>query len=156
SLSGAARSLKVNHATVSRRIASLEAALGRALFDRRRDGYLLNQNGQAVLAQAVEMERSALALPEAVDVDSADGVVRLTTVRSLADHFLVARLGELRRQAPGISLEILTEIRVMSLARREADIALRLGRPKDSGLVGRKLVDVAYGFYAAPAVARRL
>ena len=58
------------------------------------------------------------------------------------DLFLVDRLNGLRKQHPGIALEIVTDVRLMSLARREADIALRLGRPPDSGLVGRKLAEV--------------
>jgi DNA-binding transcriptional LysR family regulator len=153
SLSGAARTLRVNHATVARRIGALEASLRRVLFDRRADGYGLTAHGQAALDTALAMERSALGLTESGENNGFQGVVRVTTVRSLADLFLVDRLGGLRKQHPGIALEIVTDVRLMSLARREADIALRLGRPKDSGLVGRKLAEVHYAFYAAPKIA---
>jgi DNA-binding transcriptional LysR family regulator len=152
SLSGAARALHVNHATVARRIGGLEAALRRVLFDRRAEGYGLTAHGQAALETALAMERSAFGLAESGTNDGLQGVIRVTTVRSLADLFLVDRLGDLHKQHPGITLEIVTDVRLMSLARREADIALRLGRPKDSGLVGRKLADVHYAFYAAPGV----
>ncbi|HZH28023.1 MAG TPA: LysR family transcriptional regulator [Azospirillaceae bacterium] len=155
-LSGAARALRVNHATVARRIGALEAALGKVLFDRRADGYGLSPHGQAALAAAMAMEQSALALPESIEAGAFNGVVRLTTIRSIAHVFLIDRLGAFRREHPGIVLEILTDTRVMSLARREADIALRIGRPKDSGLVGRKLADLHYAYYAAPAVADAL
>jgi DNA-binding transcriptional LysR family regulator len=153
SLSGAARALRVNHATVARRIGALEASLRRVLFDRRADGYGLTAHGQAALETALAMERSALGLAESGANDGLQGIVRVTTVRSLADLFLVDRLGGLRKQHPGIALEIVTDVRLMSLARREADIALRLGRPKDSGLVGRKLAEVHYAFYAARGIA---
>lgn len=153
SLSGAARALRVNHATVARRIEALEAALRRVLFDRRADGYGLTPHGQAALETALAMEHSALGLTESGAYDGFEGMVRVTTVRSLADLFLVDRLSGLSKQHPGIALEIVTDVRLMSLARREADIALRLGRPKDSGLVGRKLAEVHYAFYAAPEVA---
>lgn len=153
SLSAAARTLRVNHATVARRIGALEAALGRVLFDRRADGYGLTADGQAALGTALAMEQSALALPESLGADSFQGVVRLSTVRSLADAFLVERLGVLRRDHPGITIEIMTDVRVLSLARREADVALRLGRPSHSGLVGRKVAEVHYAFYVASALA---
>lgn len=149
SLSGAARALSVNHATVARRIGALEASLRRTLFDRRADGYGLTAQGEAALETALAMERSAVGLAESGANDELQGVVRVTTVRSLADLFLVDRLGGLRKQHPGIALEIVADVRLMSLARREADIALRLGRPRDSGLVGRKLAEVHYAFYAA-------
>jgi DNA-binding transcriptional LysR family regulator len=64
SLSGAARTLRVNHATVARRIGALEASLRRVLFDRRADGYGLTAHGQAALDTALAMERSALGLTE--------------------------------------------------------------------------------------------
>ncbi len=148
-LSGAARALRVNHATVARRVGALEATLGKVLFDRRADGYGLTPNGEAALEIALAMERSVLALPENLEERVFQGTVRLTTVGSLANHFLLDRLAMFARQHPGITLEVLTDIRVMSLARREADIALRLGRPKDSDLVGRNLVSVHYGYYIA-------
>ena len=148
-LSGAARVLRVNHATVARRISSLEVALGKALFDRRADGYGLTPAGEAALEIAAAMERSALALPESAGKTTLQGLVRLTTVGSLASHVIAGRLVGFAKEHPGIVLEILTDIRVMSLARREADIALRLGRPKDSSLIGRHLASVHYGFYTA-------
>ena len=153
SLSGAARALRVNHATVARRIGALEAALGRPLFDRRADGYGLTVQGQTAVEIATAMEASALALCESAAHDSVLGTVRVTTVRSIADAFVVDRLGELRKRHPGITLEIVADVRVMSLARREAEVALRLGRPADSALVGRKLADVHCAFYAADEVA---
>ncbi len=151
SLSAAARALRVNHATVARRTASLEATLGCSLFDRRPEGYALTAEGRAVLADARAMDEAALAVLRRLDLsDRLDGAVRLTSTRVLADAFLVERMGELRRRHPGLDIEFIAEARLMSLARREADIALRLGRPKDSGLLARHAADIAYGFFAAP------
>jgi DNA-binding transcriptional LysR family regulator len=155
SLSATARALGVNHATVSRRLDGLERALGRPLFDRRADGYRPNAAGAAVLAEAQAMEDGALALLRRLDhaEDGPAGRVRLTTARALALGFLIDRLGGLRAQWPDIDLELVLETRITSLARREADIALRLGRPADSALVGRRVATIAYAAYAAPAVA---
>ena len=155
-LSATARALHVNHATVARRIDSIETALGRTLFDRRADGYAPTPDGQAVIERAAAMEIAALAVSDAVAAaDGPSGIVRITTVRSLADLILAEAFGELRRTAPGIAIELLTEMRVLSIAQRDADIALRLGRPKDSELVGRKLAEIAYAYYASPKTIRR-
>ncbi|MEJ1936966.1 LysR family transcriptional regulator, partial [Nostoc sp. NIES-2111] len=146
SLSAASRFLRVNHATVARRVSALEQATGSVLFERRPDGYMLTAQGEALLGPAVSMEESARGLAEAVAGRTATGTVRLTTVRSLADVFLVDRLGDFRSRHPGIVLEVITDVRVLSLSRREAEVALRLGRPPDSGLVGRKVGEIRYGF----------
>src|SRR6516162_6581749 len=60
SLSATSRALRVNHATVARRIASLETLIGRALFDRRARGYVLTAEGKAVLKEATAMDEAAL------------------------------------------------------------------------------------------------
>jgi len=150
-LSGAARALRVNHATVARRIAGLEAALGRPLFERRPTGYVLTADGRAVLDEAAAMDRAALAVLHRLESGTAPaGLVRLTTIRSLADHFLIERLGPLHRRYGELDLQIISESRVMSLARREADMALRLGQPRDSELAARRVGRIGFAFYAAP------
>lgn len=157
SLSAAARALRVNHATVARRLARLESDLGRALIDRRGGGYAPTVFGQSVLDAARPMEAAALAVLNRADCDPGlEGCVRLTTTRVLADCFLVRRLGELGRNHPGLTLEILTGSRRFSLARREADLALRFGRPEDSALIGRRLAILGSALYAAPAVRDRV
>lgn len=149
-LSATARALGVNHATVARRVAALEGALGRVLFDRRADGYALTADGEALAEAARPMEAAALAALSRLDHGAGlSGVVRVTTTRALADCVVAPRLGALAGAHPGIEIELLTGSRAFSLARREADIALRLGRPADSALRGRKLAEVGHAFYAA-------
>src|SRR5579859_779629 len=151
SLSAAARALGVNHATVSRRIDRLQGAIGQLLFDRRKEGYRLTDTGQMVLEQLTRMDEAVLSLLSLPLQVEEGGLVRLTAARVLADAFLVDRLGELRQRLPSTDIEFLGESRLMSLARREADIAIRLGQPKDGELVGKKIGLVGYGFYASPA-----
>ncbi len=151
SLSAAARALKVNHATVARRIASLEAAVGHSLFERRADGYRLSDHGRAILSEATAMEAAAAAIRDRLASPAGpSGRVRLTTVRSIADIVLAPNLGPMRQAHPGVQLEILSDLRLLSLAQRDADIALRLGQPKDSDLTGRRVATVRYGFYGSP------
>ncbi len=149
SLSAAARALSVNHATVSRRIDRLQAAIGQLLFDRRKEGYRLTDTGEKVLGQLTRMDEAVLSLLSLPLTMEDGGLVRLTAARVLADSFLIDRLGELRQRLPTTDIEMIGESRVISLARREADIAIRLGAPKESELVGRKIGEVGFGFYAS-------
>ena len=152
SLSGTARALCVNHATVARRVARLETKLARSLFDRRADGYALTAEGKAVLDGAQAMDEAALSVLLRLDAGTElSGLVRLTAARVLAEGFIIDRLGELHKRYPALDLELISDARVISLARRQADIALRLGSPKDSDLVGRRVAKIAFGFYGSPA-----
>jgi DNA-binding transcriptional LysR family regulator len=157
SLSAAARALKVSHATVARRVASLEAALQAPLFDRKADGYSPTAQGRRIEGLARTMEDAAQASADLAGPDAGlSGLVRLTMARSMAERFVVDRLGDFHKQHPGIDLEIIADSRVISLSRREADIALRFGRPKDSDLLARRLSSVAFSFYASRSYAKTL
>lgn len=157
SLSAAARALKVSHATVARRVASLEVALQGPLFDRKADGYTPTVRGRRIAALARSMEEAAQASADMAGPEAGlSGLVRLTMARSIAEQFVVDRLGDFHKQHPGIDLEIIADSRVISLSRREADIALRFGRPKDSDLLARRLSSVAFSFYASRGYAKAL
>ena len=54
----------------------------------------------------------------------------------------------LREHHPGLQLDIITSVRSLDIARREADLAIRFARPSDSNLVCRKLGEVGYSLYA--------
>ena len=156
SLSAAARALSVNHATVARRIRALEDALGEKLVDRRPDGYVLTAAGTRALGAASDMEAAAMTLGRGESDDTPRGLVRINAPPALTQGFLLARLARLPVQYPGLALDVATDIRTVSLERREADIAVRIGRPQDSDLLARQLGTVGYGFYATPAICKRL
>jgi DNA-binding transcriptional LysR family regulator len=141
---------------VSRRIDRLEDSLGRMLFERRKDGYHLTEVGRSALGPLDKMDQAAIALlvEQAAALELA--VVKLTAVRGLAEGFLIDRLGQLHREFPGLTLEVIGESRNLSLAKSETDLALRFGPPDDSALVGRRIGWVGFGFYAAPAYLRAL
>src|ERR1043166_239579 len=147
-----ARDLGVNHATVARRVASLEAAVGHPLFDRRADGYALTADGKAVLDEARPMDEAALSVLRRLDAGTdLNGLVRLAIGRVLAERFLIDRLRGFHARYPAIDLEVIGGSRVVSLARREADLALRYGSPKDSDLIARRVATIGFGLYASPA-----
>lgn len=147
SLSATARALGVNHATVARRVAAMEQALGEKLFERRPDGYALTPAGTRALEAADAMEKAARRLLRAQEERPLGGLVRIAATPSLADLYLVPRLAALAQRHPAIDVEIVSERRLASLARREADIALRLGAPKDAEVIARRLATLAFGFY---------
>jgi len=156
-LSATARALRVNHATVSRRIASLEETLGHSLFDRRQDGYVLNSVGRSVHEETQTMETAARAVFERLDQRSdVTGLVRITMTRSLADGFVSEHLGSLLAEHPGLGIEIIAESRNLSLAHHEADLALRLGRPAKGELTIRRIATLTYGFYAHTSYCARV
>ena len=156
SLSAGARVLGVDHATIGRRIRRLEKSLGRAVIDRQRPGLALTAFGEATLAEAERMRDAAATIGRLAEArPKLAGPVRVTTTGMFAATYLTPLMAPLRKQQPLIDIELIVDERSLSLARREADIALRLARPKDSSLVTRRLATLGYGFYATPAYLKR-
>ena len=158
SLSAAARVMGVTHATVSRRVRSLEARLGGRLVERSAEGYQLTEAGRQVLQSATEMEIASTRLERAMEQDarSLRGRVRVTAPPSLAQCFFSQALSALALRNPLLEIELSTDFRVLSLERREADLAIRLGRPSEGGLIARQLGDVRFGVYGTAAWRDRL
>ncbi|GEO84266.1 MULTISPECIES: LysR family transcriptional regulator [Alphaproteobacteria] len=150
SLSAAARRLKVDHATVARRIAALEARVNARLVDRRPRRYLLTAEGARIADHARRMEAEVFALERGVmPADAAQTVeISVSAPPVIASTLVAPRLATLKTQEPHIRLRLLAETRNASLARREADVALRLSRPGDSTLVIRKAGTMRYRLYA--------
>ncbi len=152
SLSATARGLGVDHSTVARRVAALESNLGMRLFDRLPRGYAPTAEGEDLVALALRVEDAVLAVERHAKGQPGEpaGVVRLSAPPAFASHFLAPRLAGLRRTMPKLVVELVGDARAVSLTRREADLAIRLSRPEDEGLVARKLGDMGYGLYATP------
>ncbi len=153
SLSGAARALGTEHTTVARRVAALEASLGRRLFDRSARGVSLTADGEGIAELAYRIEDQVFGierLAEAGDTEQ-QGVVRLSAPPFFAVYYLMQHLAGLRARHPGVLLEVSGEQVAVSLSRREADIALRLVRPEGGTALARRIGTVAYGLYGAAA-----
>lgn len=151
SLSRAAQRLRVDRNTVGRRVAALEEELGLALFERGPQGWTCTAAGHELAALASHVEEDVLALARHADARdrAVQGTVRLTTATHVAVHLLAPSAPALRARHPGLLLEIAADQRTFDLTRREADLALRFGRPHDTGLVARRLSPVAYGLYGS-------
>lgn len=155
----ASRSLKVAQATVSRRITALEDALGTALFLRSPSGYSLSVRGDAMLpfAESVEREVGTLQNWAAADARRLSGRVRVTTVESAANMWLMPALAAFRAEHPEVVAEIIVDDRALDIAKGEADIAIRFGNPpQDESLFIRRIVDLHESVYASRELADRL
>lgn len=151
-LGGGAAALGINHSTAFRRLNSIEERIGVRLFDRLPGGvYATTREGDRFAATAEQVETEVMALDREVLGSDArpTGLLRVTAPEPLACAILPAHLARFRQTFPGIVVELVPDDRVLSLSRREADIALR-DSPREPDLFGRKLVDVAWAIYASP------
>ncbi len=151
SLSGAARKLGVSQPTIGRRIEQLEQQLNSRLFNRTPKGLELTHTGDQVLIHARQMYDEARTIERIARGASrnVEGTVRVTMTDMMGNHWLPEKLPEFYRRFPGLRLEVVVENRYLDLIRREADIAIRFGRPEQLDLVIRRSVDVYYGLYAS-------
>ncbi|HXU83915.1 MAG TPA: LysR family transcriptional regulator [Polyangia bacterium] len=150
-LSAAGRTLKVQQSTVGRRLSALEEALGARLFERTPEGYLLTDAGEAMLAHAERIEDEALSAERSLlgREGRIAGLVRMTAPQAFGNQFVVPLLARLHAEQPEIVVELVADNANLSLTKREADLALRLGRPQQPLLLIRRLGEVGNGLYAA-------
>jgi DNA-binding transcriptional LysR family regulator len=152
SLSATARAMKVTHATISRRLATLEADLSQPLFVREAGRYVLTEAGKRVLVAAQPMAESADAVARIANGLEArlGGPVRITTTEAVATYVVMPGIKAIRRRYPAIDITLNVSQQLLSLARSDADIAVRLFRP-DPGtdLLGHKIGELDYHLYGA-------
>lgn len=152
SLSGAARILRTDHATVGRRVMALEQALSQTLFHRSSLGYMLTSKGESLLPLAEQMEGRALdalvrmGRPE----QGLAGKVRLTTPEGFGNYFLSRHLAAFATAFPLLQLELVTIQQILSLSQREGDVVVTLSPPRKGQFQTRKLVDYFLRIYTSP------
>jgi DNA-binding transcriptional LysR family regulator len=129
---GAALRLSMSAGTLSRRIDALERAVGSPLVERRPGGLVLTQKGKSVIASVRPMREAADEVMRASAPIEGPVTVRITATNSMTS-FLVAHVHELIADAPNARLSFLPSRSVLSLARREADVALRMRTPPEEG-----------------------
>jgi len=159
-LAAAARQLAVDDTTVARRLAAFQEGIGARLCQRLADGTLqLTAAGEraALHAERIEREIGRLDVALSGTDDIVSGTVRLTAVPIIVNHILVPATPVLLKHHPGLQLELIADARDFSLTRREADLALRLARPKTGGrrLTTRRVGTVRYGVYASASCSPR-
>ncbi len=149
-LGAAARALRQTQPTMGRRLRALESALGHALFQRTADGFVLTDEGLAALPHAERMAEDAEGLRRALTGSEAslEGLLRISCSDWFGVTVLAPVLAEYGARHPRVTVELLTDPRLYSLARREADLAFRITPFDDPDVVSRRLMSIAYGVYA--------
>lgn len=157
SLSGAAKRLGVNHSTVLRRLAGLEARLEVRLFERFQSGYAMTAAGenlqlrlQPVAEQIEALERQLGGLDSALN-----GTIRITSTDTLVHGPLTSSLAAFRRLHAGIQLQVTINNSFLSLTKREADVAVRPSNTPPENLVGRPVGVIQTAVYASKQYLRR-
>ena len=158
SMSRAARTLRLGQPTVSRRMGLLEEQLDGPLFVRGTGGVALTPLAERLLPTARRMAEWATDAQRIVAGKERrpEGRVRVAAPPGVAFDFLAPLAAVLRKRAPGLRLEILADVSYVSLARGDADLALRSRAPSEHDLVGLAAVDVQAAIFVSRAYARRL
>lgn len=150
-LSGAGRQLKLDPATVGRRIARLEDSFGTPLFAKSPTGYALTDAGQRLLTHAVRAEQAMDGAVEelAGQSGSLSGQIRIGAPDGAANYLLPQVCDEIRRANPDLEIQILALPRIVNLTRREADMVIAVSPPTAGRLTVQKITDYKLHLAAA-------
>jgi DNA-binding transcriptional LysR family regulator len=156
-LKAAGAGLKVDQATVGRRLQALEKELGTQLLEKTPGGYLLTSAGEVVRPIAEEIEARVLRLERKIAGrdERVEGSLKIAAPGSLADHWLIPRLPAFLKSYPQLRVELLTSARVLDLSRLEADCAIRFVRPSHAGLVFKKVGRLRLSLYSSASSVKK-
>ncbi len=150
SLSAAGRRLEVAHPTIRRHLDELEARLGSPLFVRSQSGLVATELAHSLRETALTMEAAAAQLVRiaSADAGAVAGTVRITASELMGVEVLPHILSGLKALHPRLSFELTLTNSVENVLRHDADIAVRMVRPAQDGLLARKVALIPLGFYA--------
>ena len=154
-LAAAARCLGQSQPTMGRRLRALEQSLGQTLFQRTGEGFVLTEEGAAVLVDAERMEEAALAFERrlAGSGSQLEGMLRLSSSDWFGTHVLAPVLAEFARLHPRVVVELLTDARLYSLPRREADLVFRIRPFDEPEVIARSLMRIPYAAFLREDIA---
>ncbi|MDA7426866.1 LysR family transcriptional regulator [Primorskyibacter aestuariivivens] len=143
SLSAAGRALRIDPATVGRRVARLEQKLGQPLFAKSPQGYALTEAGQRLLPHAERTEQATQAASEALagQTGRLSGQIRIGAPDGCANFLLPQVCAAIARENPELEIQILAQPRVVNLSKREADMAISVSPPSAGRLSVQKITD---------------
>ena len=141
-LSAAGKQLKIDPATVGRRIARLEEATKARLFTKSPQGYAVTEEGARLIPHAESAERATLGAKESLSGPGGlTGLIRLGAPDGCANYLLPQVLARICDANPGLEVQIVALPRVFNLSKREADLAIGVSRPEAGRLTVQKLTD---------------
>ncbi|WP_151718477.1 LysR family transcriptional regulator [Gemmobacter serpentinus] len=151
SLSGAGKVLRLDPATVGRRVARLEEALAARLFVKSPQGYSLTEEGARILSHAEKAEQAVTGAAEELrgQGQGLTGQIRIGAPDGCANYLLPQVLARICDANPGLEVQIVALPRVFNLSKREADMAVAVSRPSTGRLTVQKLADYSLSLAAA-------
>ncbi len=143
--------LNLSQSAISRQIQSLEKDLKIHLFERHARGLVLTNNGEYLYKTAHEVISKLKDVETTLgeDKDKINGKLVVTTVVSFGTTWLTPRIKEFMDLHPGIEIELIFDDKELDLATRQADVAIRMRRPKQLNLIQKKFVDFNYHIYGS-------
>lgn len=143
SLSNAGRTLKMDPATVGRRVQRLEEDLSARLFNKSPQGYDLTDAGLRLMPHANMMEQSLLAAKSEVSgtSDVLSGSIRVGAPDGAANYLLPQVCAAMVAENPGLEVQIVALPRVFNLSKREADMAVTVSPPQAGRLTVQRITD---------------
>lgn len=149
-LARAAQVMGVDATTMGRRLRRLEARLGATLFEQTREGQVLTEAGEALLARVEAMAQAAAGIGEGAEGSGGlSGTLRISVSEGFGTWFLPPLLPDFARAHPALTIDLVASSGFLSPSKREADIAVTLSRPKAGPVIARKLSDYALRLYAS-------
>jgi len=153
----AAARLGINHTTVYRRVSALEEHLGKKLFERLNNGWVLTPVGESIVVFAESMFENANNIERQVLADSQElsGLLRITAPDHCLDHLLMPIIKKFILQYPEINLELVATADELDLTSREADIAIRGTNAPPPNLLGKRIATINFKAYGTKALKER-
>lgn len=150
-LAAAGERLNMDASTVFRHLQRMERGLGQALFERSRQGYQALDLAVTLAAQAERVETALEAARSSAQLqsDAITGCVRITTTDAILHGLVAPALKTLHRQHPLLHYDLHTSNELLSLTRRDADIAVRATKRPPQHLVGKRIGSIQLALYAA-------
>lgn len=152
SFTHAGEKLNLSQSAVSRQIGALEETLTVPLFHRHARGLILTEQGEILFRAAHEIF-AKLAMTEAMIAEAREkpeGALKVTTTVAFGSVWLTPRLKEFLSLYPDIDVSLILADSELDLSMREADVAIRLTRPRQADLIQRHIMTMRYGVYATP------
>lgn len=149
-LSGASRILGCHHATVLRRLDSLEHRSGVVLFDRAASGYQPTNSGEELARLAEVIEQDVLSAYRKLEGNDLrlSGSIRCATTDYMASTVLPTVIRQFHQQYPDIEIEVSVSSHLASLTKRDADVAIRITNHKPVTLFGTCVSQIGFGVYS--------
>ena len=151
SFTNATVNLNLSQSAISRQIQSLESDLNVQLFERHARGLVLTENGEYLFNSAHEVISKLKDVESNLSghKDKLSGKLTVTTVVSFGTTWLTPRIKEFMDLNPEMEIELIFDDKELDLATRQADVAIRMRRPKQLNLIQKKFVDFNYHIYGS-------